>query len=407
MTLETPLAGSHRPTFYSSKGVAAIAAGEIPLARAYHRAAAAALTGEMNATHPAKDRHPLRFQVATQLFKAGDYEKAKRLAAQVDPDHLSPSLRPVFRQFRLDCEYRASRNYEAGIRRALLASYQASAWQQCLDLLAAHPHVLAPEGVAFVRAIAFEHLGKYRSAARWSAKAYRLGVTSSVVGESGAYQLAMDDRLDEATEYVQYLIDALPQAFTFAVASFVCHRCLHKPGIGADERAGYAKRQVEYLNEARRRFQELPLDVRQKSHVRAYLALVMVAAAETFQLVGLPDGAKALLEEARPLDPPFVASATREFAKHPVQSRPSEEPLDIAPRGGGSRVALTESTPEGEEYRIDFRRVGFAAAVPPSRVPNGGLTPIYPRDHFVKAYVADSGRKKATPGVITAGATEA
>ncbi len=30
MTLETPLAGSHRPTFYSSKGVAAIAAGEIP-----------------------------------------------------------------------------------------------------------------------------------------------------------------------------------------------------------------------------------------------------------------------------------------------------------------------------------------------------------------------------------------
>jgi len=161
------------------------------------------------------------------------------------------------------------------------------------------------------------------------------------------------------------------------------------------------------LNEARRRFRELPPAERKAGNLSAYLALAMVAAAETYQLVGLPDRAKALLDEAGPLDTPFVASAIAAFTKQPVPNRQSEEPLETPLRRGGQRGDVVEPAAEGEEDRIDFKRAVLIDEVPPSRVPNGGASPTFSRDHFFRAYVADSGRKKVVPGAITAGATEA
>jgi tetratricopeptide (TPR) repeat protein len=336
MMLDPVPPGTDAPSYLSAKGMNAVAMGDIALGRRYHRAAGAALAAEMAAVHPARGRHTLRFQVATQYFKAGDYPRAKRLAAAVDPGELPSSIRPVFDQFWLDCQARTRPGYAASVRRAIQECYPRNEWKRALELLASHPYVIEPVGVAYMRAICLENMGKYRAAAHWFAKT--VGDPRLMAGVLGAATvpdwLVAEGRWADAEAYAVALVEAIPHPFVLASASYAFYRLIRRPGVGHEGRTAYAKKQLELIDRSTADKFTLPPGGDHEMFVKS-LAVPLAAAAETMYNFGRPAGAGVLLEEAQRFDPDFGGRAARvmrqQWAERGLGDVPEEAPAEAYP----------------------------------------------------------------------------
>ena len=195
--------------------------------------------------------------------------------------------------------------------------YPLSAWQRALDLLAAHPYVIEPTSMAYMRGVALEHLGRYRSAARCHAVALRNpqlapGVLSSATVPD---RLISAGRWEDAEGYMRALVDAVPHPFVLASASFVFYRCIRRPGVTREARGAYVQAQIDAMVRAGAAVVETPSQVGDRNAFGQFLAVVLVAAAETFLNVGRPDDAWRLLADAHTLDPAFAAKAEVELRR--------------------------------------------------------------------------------------------
>src|SRR5262249_51582156 len=138
-------------TLASAEGFAALGVGDTALARKKHAEAGAILERDMKA-HRGSDKQLLRFLAATQYYKGGDYQKAKELANKIDARALPKHVRGLLPQFLNDVKFRASPNYEIGVRKTLLALWLQNEHEKALDVLKEHPYVIPPDRLAFLRA---------------------------------------------------------------------------------------------------------------------------------------------------------------------------------------------------------------------------------------------------------------
>lgn len=308
--------GQDAPSFYSARGSFHLSLGDVKAARAHHRAAAAALLDETKACgHDRARLHLLRFQAATQLFKAGDYRRARELAGDVYAELLPGNIHHVFEQFKRDAAERSRPAYAGGVSQALQDCYPAGDWKRAIELLAEHPYVIAPPGMAYMRGVSLENLGKFRLAARWFGQAMAdpflvPGVLSAATVPD---RLVAAGRWEEAETYVRAMADAVPHPFVLGSASYICYRCIRRPGIDHPTRIRYIQDQLQFLQRIGTASFSLPAGNPDFDAFTGYFAVFLVAAAETMFNANRPEQAELILADAIRLDPEFGERAGREL----------------------------------------------------------------------------------------------
>lgn len=330
MNLDPLPDGADAPSFYSARGSFLLSLGDTAAASAHHRAAAAALSAEMTAVAGDPDRsrwHLLRFQVATQYFKAGDYRRARELADGVFAELLPGNVRQVFDQFKKDAAERARPGYADGIRDAVVACYPNGTWKRALELLAAHPHVIAPSGMAYMRGVCLENLGKYRPAAMWFGRAFAdPQLLPGVLGAATVPdRLISDGRWDAAEAYARALTEFVPHPFVVAAASFVFYRCAHRPDLALESRRVYVRQQIEFLGRISGSEFDLPNGPPSHGAFPGFLAVTLTAAAETMFRAGQTGPGEQLLAEATRLDAEVGATLGPELRRMAAESPPEQE----------------------------------------------------------------------------------
>lgn len=173
---------SDAATLAAAEGQAALAVGDTALARRKYAEAGAVLEREMKARHGGGEKQLLRFLAASQYYKGGDYRKAAELANKIDARALPGNVRGLLPQFLKDVKRRTAPGYALSIRRAVHSLWLERKPQEAIGLLQEHPYVYDAAGLAFMRAVLCEHLGKYRAAALFYNSVFRYapGVTDTI-----------------------------------------------------------------------------------------------------------------------------------------------------------------------------------------------------------------------------------
>lgn len=315
-------------TLAAAEALAALGEGDTSLARVKYAEAGAILERDMKARRGGSERQLFRFLAATQYYKGGDYQKAQELARKIDSGALPKNVRGLLPQFLKDVEFRASPNYEIGIRKTLLGLWQQKQPEKSLEVLQEHPYVIPPDRLAFLRASLCQKIGDFRAAALFFASAIRqlpddIGLV--LVTAATPLLLRSQGRLSEAWEYVRYQVELFPHAVTYISASLVSfHRHVAAP---ASEQKEHAEEQIRYVEAAWDAFQQLPETHRNHPEMRAYMALAFEGVATTWARLGNNERSKAAWEQALKLaaDSP-IPWAPRGFVT------PSSEPKELLNR---------------------------------------------------------------------------
>lgn len=284
----------------AAEGKAALSIGETDRARERFQAAGVLLEAKISNLRKSNDKHLIRFLAASQYYHGGHYQKAQDLARKVDAKYLSSEAKPLFVKFFRDVQERSDPAYEKRIHKTLLVLWHNQAFSEILTLLQEHPYVLGQTDLTFLRAFCFEELRDWRSAAVFFADALN-GTPDDpeAVLHPAAYLLSLagQDRVSEAWEYAQYQLKALPNAVTFMTASMIRFQQANAMK-GELEAEGLYREQIQYFEEAWRRYHQLPPKVRDFPLVREYMSLCFEIVIMGLQRTGQSERARQTCEVA-------------------------------------------------------------------------------------------------------------
>lgn len=283
----------------------ALTEGDTALAQSLFREAAEELERQISAVRKQSEKHTLRFLAASQYYHGGMYADAQRLFRRVQASLLPSQVRPVFQKFGQDVNERADPRYGEKIREALLLHFQKHEPQGILDLLQAHPYVLPPANLAFVRAASCEQLKDYRAAALFFADAIRFAPDRPALALALALMplhLIHDGKLDEAWECVTHQRRAIPHALTSINASLVRYHQASRTVL-PEERKTFSTEQIQYFEDAWQRFQLLPSPLQSNADLRDYMVLCFEAAAFAYLRLNQPEVARELCDRIIALFP--------------------------------------------------------------------------------------------------------
>ncbi|WP_088254597.1 hypothetical protein [Fimbriiglobus ruber] len=209
----------------AAEGAFALGKGDTATARQKYAEAGTILEGELAAARRPEERNLLCFLAASQYYHGGEYKKAIKLAKRIEAKYLTEDSKRLLPKFLRDVETRSSPDYQIKMEKALRQLFLAGEPARVLGLLIDHPYLYEYGRLAFIRAVLCEQLGQYRVAAQFYAMAAReLPDGKDVVRIAAAYPLKLRTagRLDEAWSYITCLLDLLPVAILYMVASILC-----------------------------------------------------------------------------------------------------------------------------------------------------------------------------------------
>ncbi len=263
-----------RSTIAAAEAQAALANGDTPRAREKYREAGRLLEAKI-ASARGSDKHLFRFVAATQYYHGGSYQEALKLCRRIELRHLPKEVRHLFPKFFQDVRERAAPDYVRRIRLELLGLWQRNQQARILERFQAHPYLLPPGKMAFLRATSCEKLGDIRAAVMFFADAVRLNPDDpGIVFSALALPLSLprQGKVDEAWEYVTQLLESLPHPMTELVASLICfHRAVST--THADERRRLIDEQCRHFENARTGFDGLSTAVQRFPESRELMAL--------------------------------------------------------------------------------------------------------------------------------------
>jgi tetratricopeptide (TPR) repeat protein len=309
-------------TLAAAEGLAALGVGDTALARQKYAEAGAILEREMKARHGGGEKQLLRFLAATQYYKGGDYKKAQELANKIDAGALPKNVRGLLPQFLKDVKLRVSPDYPAGVQKTLLRQQREKQPKDLLTTLQAHPYVLKPGAMAFLRAVACEEIGEFRAAALFFARVARdSSCDMGLLLTTSAFplHLATHHRSRDAWEYVQHQVELLPHPVTFTTAAIVA--LFQAMSSDAQERRRYFEQQLRYLDRAWDAYQQLPEAQQNHPELRRFIGFGFEGGALTWERLGDRQRAKDTADRAILFRPDYSrAWVARGSATYPSET---------------------------------------------------------------------------------------
>jgi tetratricopeptide (TPR) repeat protein len=283
----------------------ALTLGETDRAREHFGVAGDILERKIASLRKQPDKHFARFLAASQYYHGGNYQKARELARQVEKRFLPVEAQPLFEQFFRDVKERADPGYEVGVRNRLQFHLTRKEYETCLEILRDHPYSVSQAQLAYSRAFCYEHLRDWPAAAIFYADAIRqLPEDPELLFSTAGVPLSLagSGDLAEAWRYVEYQLEALPNAVTFITASLIR---FHQAPQARDEetRSHLLAEQVEYVEKGWQHFQRLPDNLRRHQDLRRYMVLGFEVAALALERSGNPARAREFCDEAIAFDP--------------------------------------------------------------------------------------------------------
>ncbi len=209
----------------SLQGEAALGEGDTALARKKHSEAGDLLKSKVAEFPDVPRKAVARFLAASQYFRAGEYQKAAKLCAKINPEKLpDEDSRIHFSEFDREVRRRIAPGYLASARQELARNWKLGKRDLVLRRFQDDPYLLAPDALAFVRAIIAEGMREYTAAASLFALAYRISpaVQFATSAAGHLFKLTGDGELADAREFANRLVDLFPHTLTYAGAAMTC-----------------------------------------------------------------------------------------------------------------------------------------------------------------------------------------
>jgi tetratricopeptide (TPR) repeat protein len=282
----------------AAEGQAALSVGDTDRARERFGVAGDILEGKIASLRKQSDKHLTRFLAASQYYHGGHYQKALSLARKVEARLLPSETRPVFDKFFRDVNERAGPDYEAKARKQLVGILQRKEYEAVLAWLQSNPYSLKQAETAFLRGVSCERLKDYRAASLFFADAVKgFPDNPRLLFALTALPLLLSARgdFDEAWKYVQYQLKEIPHAVTCLTASLVrFHQAVKALDV---EQQRLFDEQIDYFEEGRRRFQQLPEVIQKDQDLRDFMVLCFESASLALNRWGDPKRARAVCDE--------------------------------------------------------------------------------------------------------------
>lgn len=305
------------------EGGCALDAGDTVLARQKYTEAGDILDRASRKLLPAADKHLLRFLAASQYYRAGEYKRADRLAARVNPGHLPARHRPKLERFRKTLQVRAADEYVSTIRSAVRSHWMQGNAQEVIRLLQDHPFVYDRATLAVIRGSCCAVNRQWRAAALFNSDAIRFSDENPdalFLCAAKAVTLLTDGQVDGAREYVSHLLELAPTPLNLIAA---CAYRLHLMA-GGDRRDGGEL--LDLFARAKTGYGRLPEATRANQDVQDFMAYGFVVAAAAMELKGEREAAARLCEEALTTVPasnsvPVIRDLLLELRKEDTHTR--------------------------------------------------------------------------------------
>ena len=290
-------------TKLAGEGNLAISNGHTLLAARQFLLAAKKLKAASRSVTNSRERSLLQFLAASHYFYGGHYGIALRVVRRVESRLLPDQAKSLFDDFVREAESRADSEYAKKVLALIDGHRRKCDATAVIELLKAHPYVLAEADLAFIRAIMCEQLGHHKAAAMFFAAAFKgkpNDLNRIVQSTVFPFGLSIHRKTSETWEFSRYLAAEFPHPITKVIASVVCY---HLAGGDPRETELWSQRQLEYHRDANALFLAMPPSTRQDVNLKDILLFCHETAAFGFLRLGMKKEALALGKKAVEMSP--------------------------------------------------------------------------------------------------------